>query len=67
MFVHIHALFVCYDDDNYAVLKAGLELELKLNFVKQTMLVYMYFVQSRDILLLALYRIMMHASKIEDG
>lgn len=65
MFVHIHALFVCYDDDNYAVLKAG--LELKLHFVKQTMLVYMYFVQSRDILLLALYRIMMHASKIEDG
>lgn len=39
MFVHIHALFVCYDDDNYAVLKAGLELELKLHFVKQTMLV----------------------------
>lgn len=35
MFVHIHALFVCYDDDNYTVSNAGLELEFKLHFVKQ--------------------------------
>lgn len=34
MFVYINVLFVCYDDDNYVVLKVGLELEFKLYFVK---------------------------------
>lgn len=67
MFVYIYVLFVCYDDDNYVVLKVGLELEFKLYFVKKMMLVYMYFVQLCDILLLVLYRIMMYVLKIEDG